>query len=68
MSKRYGPNPPWHDGQLRVQGPVVGALDLTFRERWNDSTPLDFMSPVAWVVDRVRGADLRPDRLPPQPR
>ena len=36
VAKQYGDHPPWHDVQLRVQGPVVGALDTTFRERWND--------------------------------
>ena len=67
MSKRYGQHPPWHDVQLRVQGPVVGALDTTFRERWNDPAPLDMLSPIAWVADKLRGADLKPGRLPAQP-
>jgi phosphatidylserine/phosphatidylglycerophosphate/cardiolipin synthase-like enzyme len=67
MSKRYGDNPPWHDVQQRIQGPVVGPLDTTFRERWNDPTPLDALSPIAWLRDRLRGADLRPGRLPEQP-
>ena len=62
MSKRYGEHPPWHDVQLRLQGPVVGALDTTFRERWNDPAPLDHA-----VADRVargqvarRGPETRP--------
>ena len=62
MSKRYGEHPPWHDVQLRVQGPVVGALDTTFRERWNDPAPLDMLSPIAWIADKLRGADLNPIR------
>ena len=33
--------PPWHDVQLEVRGPAVGDLELTFRERWDDPTPLD---------------------------
>ncbi|WP_102142704.1 phospholipase D family protein [Mycobacterium sp. QGD 101] len=66
MSKRYGEHPPWHDVQLRLQGPVVGALDTTFRERWNDPAPLDTLSPIAWIQDKLRGADLSPGRLPPQ--
>jgi phosphatidylserine/phosphatidylglycerophosphate/cardiolipin synthase-like enzyme len=67
MSKKYGDTPPWHDVQLRIQGPVVGALDTTFRERWTDPTPLDVNSPVAWVRDKLRRADLTADPLPPQP-
>ena len=39
MSDRYGEHPPWHDVQLQVRGPVVGALDTTFRERWTAPTP-----------------------------
>ena len=54
---RYGPDPPWHDVQLAVRGPVVGDLDFTFRERWNDPTPLDSALPIAWLRDRLRGAD-----------
>jgi phosphatidylserine/phosphatidylglycerophosphate/cardiolipin synthase-like enzyme len=67
MAKRYGEHPPWHDVQLRLRGPVVGALDATFRERWNDPAPLDMLSPIAWIEDKLRGADLRPGRLPDQP-
>jgi phosphatidylserine/phosphatidylglycerophosphate/cardiolipin synthase-like enzyme len=67
MSKNYGDHPPWHDVQLRLQGPVVGALDVTFRERWNDPAPLDTLSPIAWIEDKIRGADLKPGKLPEQP-
>jgi phosphatidylserine/phosphatidylglycerophosphate/cardiolipin synthase-like enzyme len=67
MAKQYGQHPPWHDLQLRLQGPVVGALDLTFRERWNDPAPLDMLSPIAWIQDKLRGADLTPGELPEQP-
>ncbi|MER7460820.1 phospholipase D-like domain-containing protein [Micromonospora sp. NPDC126480] len=67
MSARYGDHPPWHDVQLAVRGPVVGALDTSFRERWNDPMPLDSENPLAYLRDRLRGADLRPDPLPEQP-
>ena len=62
MSEHYGDHPPWHDVQLRLQGPVVGALDTTFRERWNDPAPLDMLSPIAWIKDKLRGADLDPGK------
>jgi phosphatidylserine/phosphatidylglycerophosphate/cardiolipin synthase-like enzyme len=67
MSKAYGKNPPWHDVQLALRGPVIGALDLTFRERWTDPAPLDQHGPFSTIVDKLRGADLHADHLPPQP-
>jgi phosphatidylserine/phosphatidylglycerophosphate/cardiolipin synthase-like enzyme len=67
MASQYGDNPPWHDVQLRIQGPAVGTLDLTFRERWTDPAPLDMLSPFAWLADKVRRADSSPGELPPQP-
>ncbi|BBX07932.1 phospholipase D family protein [Mycolicibacterium aichiense] len=67
MAECYGSTPPWHDVQLQIRGPAVGVLDTTFRERWKDPTPLDALSPVAWVMDKLRGADLSADRLPEQP-
>ncbi|GFG55060.1 phospholipase [Mycolicibacterium agri] len=67
MAKFYGPRPPWHDVQLRIQGPAVGALDTAFRERWTDPAPLDMLSPIAWVMDKLRGADLTAGVLPAQP-
>lgn len=67
MAKVYGDRPPWHDVQLELHGPVVGALDTTFRERWNDPNSLDAHNPVARLRDRFGGADMTADPLPPQP-
>jgi phosphatidylserine/phosphatidylglycerophosphate/cardiolipin synthase-like enzyme len=67
MASAYGKNPPWHDVQLALQGPVVGALDLSFRERWTDRVPLDQHGPISTIQDKMRHADLHADKLPPQP-
>ncbi len=67
MNPHYGERPPWHDVQLRIQGPVVGALDTTFRERWTDSASVDANSPIAWLRDVFHGADLDAGALPDQP-
>jgi phosphatidylserine/phosphatidylglycerophosphate/cardiolipin synthase-like enzyme len=67
MSPQYGEHPPWHDVQLCLQGPIVDALDTAFRERWCDPAPLDMLSPIAWLSDKLRGADLERGPLPDQP-
>jgi phosphatidylserine/phosphatidylglycerophosphate/cardiolipin synthase-like enzyme len=66
MAKKYGDTPPWHDVQLRIQGPAVHVLESTFRERWTDPTPIDNNSPLAWLRDKLRRADLEADPLPAQ--
>jgi phosphatidylserine/phosphatidylglycerophosphate/cardiolipin synthase-like enzyme len=41
LDPAFGPRPPWHDIQAEVHGPAVADLVETFRERWNDRTPLE---------------------------
>jgi phosphatidylserine/phosphatidylglycerophosphate/cardiolipin synthase-like enzyme len=66
LDRRYGPRPPWHDAQLEIRGPAVGDLDLTFRERWEDPTPLDHRNPlrarIARLVREPRRAGPIPER------
>jgi phosphatidylserine/phosphatidylglycerophosphate/cardiolipin synthase-like enzyme len=68
MDERYGRRPPWHDLQLEVRGPAVGDLNVTFRERWDDPTPLDHRNP--WRARLTRRVDQpqHPSPLPPMPR
>jgi phosphatidylserine/phosphatidylglycerophosphate/cardiolipin synthase-like enzyme len=64
MADAYGPRPPWHDIQLEIKGPAVGDVEATFRERWNDATPLTH-NPVRWLRDRIKG---RPESAAPLPQ
>jgi phosphatidylserine/phosphatidylglycerophosphate/cardiolipin synthase-like enzyme len=66
----YGERPGWHDVQVALQGPVVDDVGLTFRERWEDPTPLDTRSPLRWALHRfsrhpTERASLAPERLDP---
>jgi phosphatidylserine/phosphatidylglycerophosphate/cardiolipin synthase-like enzyme len=67
IDRRYGPTPAWHDVQLEIRGPAVGALSETFRERWDDPTPLDHRSPWSAWMRRVGREPRRARPLPPIP-
>jgi len=67
IGEQYGRTPGWHDVQLTVRGPALGDLAETFRERWEDPTPLERRSQGA---RRARSADEphRPEPLPELPQ
>ncbi|PUA79620.1 phospholipase D family protein [Nocardioides currus] len=65
LAEEYGANPPWHDVQVRIQGPAVHAIETVFRERWEDPTPLS-RNPIRRVADALRRHDTTPDPLPEQ--
>jgi len=68
LDERYGARPPWHDVQLRLQGPAVGELDATFRERWEDPTPLNHANRLRALFSRVTSRERRATALPaPRP-
>jgi phosphatidylserine/phosphatidylglycerophosphate/cardiolipin synthase-like enzyme len=64
MAKVYGARPPWHDVQLRIQGPAVGDVETVFRERWEDPAKLT-RNPVDVMADVLRREDPTPGTLPP---
>lgn len=65
LTEEYGDRPPWHDVQVRIQGPAVHGIETTFRERWEDEAPLT-RNPIRWLHDQVRRIDNTPDPLPEQ--
>ena len=66
LSPPYGKQAPWHDIQLEVRGPAVGDLAFTFRERWEDPTPLDHRNPFRAILRRVAREPRHPLPLPPE--
>jgi phosphatidylserine/phosphatidylglycerophosphate/cardiolipin synthase-like enzyme len=64
MDRRYGPRPPWHDVQLDIRGPAVTDVSITFRERWQDPTPLDHRNPWRARLTRRVGQPRHPGPLP----
>jgi phosphatidylserine/phosphatidylglycerophosphate/cardiolipin synthase-like enzyme len=65
MAPVYGERPPWHDVQLEIHGPAVGDLECSFRERWEDPTPVT-RNPAYRLFDALRHDDDHPEPLPPQ--
>jgi phosphatidylserine/phosphatidylglycerophosphate/cardiolipin synthase-like enzyme len=64
MDERYGARPAWHDVQLEIRGPAIGDLDLTFRERWDDPTPLNHANRTRAWFSRLTSRDRRASQLP----
>jgi phosphatidylserine/phosphatidylglycerophosphate/cardiolipin synthase-like enzyme len=64
MAPVYGDRPPWHDAQIAVQGPAVGDLEFSFRERWDDRSPLS-RDPMGILHDLLRHTDRKAGALPP---
>ncbi len=67
LDDAYGEHPPWHDIQVCVRGPALADLEHTFRERWEDPTPLeDRRTPLRRLLSRVADQP-EPGALPEQP-
>src|ERR687897_304661 len=67
LDRRYGDRPPWHDVHVELRGPAIGDVSHTFRERWDDPTPLDHRNPWRAAMARVAREPRRPKPLPPPP-
>jgi phosphatidylserine/phosphatidylglycerophosphate/cardiolipin synthase-like enzyme len=60
----YGERPPWHDLQVQIRGPAVDDIAYTFRERWEDPSPLDRRNPVRAALQRLAKQPIVPSPLP----
>ena len=65
LDEAYGGRPPWHDAQIEIHGPAVNDLALTFRERWEDPTPLDHRNPIRRAMRKRAHEPDDPGTLPP---
>jgi phosphatidylserine/phosphatidylglycerophosphate/cardiolipin synthase-like enzyme len=68
LDERYGSTPAWHDAQLEIRGPAVADLARTFRERWEDRTPLDHRNPIRYAIAHAIREPRRPGPLPSEVR
>jgi phosphatidylserine/phosphatidylglycerophosphate/cardiolipin synthase-like enzyme len=70
VAAEYGPRPAWHDVQVAVRGPAVHDVETTFRERWEDSTPLT-LNPGRRFTSWLQAEDQQPrplgEQWPPPP-
>lgn len=62
IAAAFGPNPAWHDVQAALSGPVVHDVETTFRERWEDATPLT-LNPGRSLSSFLQGEDQQPRPL-----
>lgn len=62
IAAAFGPTPAWHDVQAVLAGPVVHDVETTFRERWEDSTPLT-LNPGRSLSSYLQGEDQQPRPL-----
>lgn len=70
VAAEYGPRPAWHDVQVALRGPAVHDVETTFRERWEDSTPLT-LNPGRRLTSWLQAEDQEPrplgEQWPPPP-
>ncbi len=65
MPQAFGPRPAWHDVHVAIEGPAVFDVETTFRERWEDSTPLT-LNPGRLLSSLAQREPLAPRPLPEQ--
>ncbi|MFL6150997.1 MAG: phospholipase D family protein [Ornithinibacter sp.] len=65
MPQAFGPRPAWHDVHVAIEGPAVFDVETTFRERWEDSTPLT-LNPGRLLSSLVQREPLTPRPLAEQ--
>ena len=65
VAEEYGPRPAWHDVQVAIRGPAVHDVETTFRERWEDRTPLT-LNPGRRLTSWLQAEEQEPRPLGPQ--